>query len=376
MTKLDAETWIAGWTQAVTDIGQAPEVSDVTMRIQVRLTLAGSAIRFVLSNRLGTAPILIGEAAAVFADRSAPVSFDGRPWGEIPPGGELTSDALATDENDGRDVVIDVYLPEATTLSTGNIAGAAWSPSDAGNHVGDPVDAPVVTPSVTAPDGTSFTRPTPLLRAVEILSHDVTAVVACLGDSITAAGWPERASALLTHKKVVLLNRGISGNRLRRDGAGPAGSFFGRSGLERFTSDVLGTSGVTHAVLALGTNDLGHPGTPAAPTETVPSAEDLINALDVLVNRCVAADVVPILATITPFLPADGYDADRERTRHEVNGWIRAVSPPARFLDFDLALRSSSDPSRLADEFDSGDHLHPNGAGQSRLAEACVALFA
>ena len=373
--KLDAPKWTAVWTQAETDIGGGPDVSDVTLRIQIPLTATGSALRVMLSNRFGTEPVVIGEAAILSAGRASMLSFGGQPCGEIAPGAELTSDALAIAVTEPQNITLDVYLPGRTSLSSGNIAGAAWCLSDRGNHVGHPLGVPVVTPSTTLPDGLIIPHPTPLIRGVEILTDHVTAVVACLGDSITAAGWPNLASSALADRGVVMLNRGIPGNRLCRSGAGPSGAFFGRSGLERFTCDVLGTSGVTHAVIALGTNDIGQPGTPAAPLENVPTASELMSALDVLIQRCKAAGITPVLATITPFLPAAGYDDDREEVRRRVNEWIRAASPSTMLLDFDRALSASAAPSQLADQYNSGDHLHPSTAGQSRLAEECLTIF-
>jgi lysophospholipase L1-like esterase len=38
-------------------------------------------------------------------------------------------------------------------------------------------------------------------------------------------------------------------------------------GIERYRYDLLPIEGLTHAVFALGTNDLGHPGTGGAPEE-------------------------------------------------------------------------------------------------------------
>lgn len=265
-----SSVWTAAWTQAVTDISGGPDVSDVTLRIQVRLDLTGSAIRFVLSNRFGTKPLLIGDAAMAFPGGSTRVLFGGRSSVEVPPGGECTCDAAIVDDLAAGFVTIFLQLPGRAALSTGNIAGAGWSVSDPGGHIEHSTNEPITAPFVEGQDGVPFVAPTPLIRAVEILTDDVAAAVVCLGDSITAAGWPNRASMSLADARVILLNRGIPGNRLCRAGSGPAGSFFGRSGLDRFADDVLATSGVTHVVLALGTNDLGHPGSSAAPPRDTP----------------------------------------------------------------------------------------------------------
>lgn len=374
--KPNTADWTASWTQAVTDIrGAAPALRDVTLRLHVQLALDGTRLRFVLSNRCGTESVLIGQAAVVTEGATAQATFGGRPTVEIPPGADLTSDPVEVPAIAGRDFFIDLFLPEETSLSTGNIGGCPWSISEVGNHAGRPGLVALLTPTATGPGGVEYALPTPLLRAVEVAGAETRSVVACLGDSITAAGWPNRASVLLAAQGVALLNRGIPGNRLRRDGAGWAGAFFGPSGLARFDDDVLGTSGVTHALIALGTNDLGHPGTPNAPAEAVPSASDLIGAFETFVQRCREARISPMLATITPFLPAAGYDTQREAIRQEVNEWIRSSAMVDLVLDFDRALRSSVDRTALAPEYDSGDHLHPSDAGQDRLAKEAANAF-
>ncbi|MFK3669436.1 GDSL-type esterase/lipase family protein [Leifsonia aquatica] len=197
-------------------------------------------------------------------------------------------------------------------------------------------------------------------------------MVACLGDSITAGGWPEIATELLGGSGApILLNLGIAGNRLRTDPA-PEIASFGRAGLTRLDDDVLDLAGVTDVVIALGTNDLGLPGA-AAPIEELPTAEDMIRAYTALIARLEAAGLAVVVATITPFLGAEGVDADRDRIRTAVNTWIRSNLP--RVADFDQAVRSETEPARLADAFDSGDHLHPNEAGEQRLAETIASVI-
>jgi lysophospholipase L1-like esterase len=153
------------------------------------------------------------------------------------------------------------------------------------------------------------------------------------------------------------------------------GDSSGAPGLARFDDDVLGTAGVTHAVVALGTNDLGQPGTPAAPNEPVPTAEELIAAFNTLVTKSGAAGIQVAVATITPFRPAEGYNDQREKIRQEINEWIRSRSGDWSVLDFDAELRDPIDQTTLAPQSDSGDHVHPNEAGQDRLAQAAAAAF-
>jgi lysophospholipase L1-like esterase len=39
-------------------------------------------------------------------------------------------------------------------------------------------------------------------------------------------------------------------------------------------------------------------------------------------------------------------------------------------VDFDKVIRDPSNPRRLRAQFDSGDHVHPNDAGNRAMAEA------
>jgi lysophospholipase L1-like esterase len=45
-------------------------------------------------------------------------------------------------------------------------------------------------------------------------------------------------------------------------------------------------------------------------------------------------------------------------------------------IDFDKAVRDPSHPTRMLAAYDSGDHLHPNGAGYMAMANAIdLSLF-
>ena len=39
-------------------------------------------------------------------------------------------------------------------------------------------------------------------------------------------------------------------------------------------------------------------------------------------------------------------------------------------VDLDVVLRDKNHPTRLREEFDPGDHIHPNDAGNSAMADA------
>ncbi len=76
------------------------------------------------------------------------------------------------------------------------------------------------------------------------------------------------------------------------------------------------------------------------------------------------------LATITP-RSAVGQPFAQEQARLAVNTALRGqwlTSRGGTLVDLDLSLRDPQAPSRLLPVYDSGDHVHPNAAGQLRIA--------
>ncbi len=362
--------WTASWTQAMSNLdGFRGPLDDVTLRSEIAASTGGTQVRLELSNRYGADPVTIGRGSMTVAGQARSVTVGGSAPFEIPAGGPVWTDPVALLVGHGEVIRIDLHLPSRFTFATSNFVGAACQISTQGDFVGARHFPAAAGTDVPLPNGASLPPTLPFVRAVDVAGSAVRDVVVCFGDSITAAGWPQTAAGLLpAEEATAVVSRGIAGNRLRFDG-GPANEGFGASGLARFEHDVLGTAGATEVVIALGTNDLGHPGA-VAPLDELPSADDLIEAYQELTLRAQAAGLRVTVATITPFLPAAGYDEGRERIRGAVNQWIRTSAPA--FIDFDDALRDAADPARLADRYDSGDHLHPNEAGTARLAELVV----
>jgi lysophospholipase L1-like esterase len=211
-------------------------------------------------------------------------------------------------------------------------------------------------------------------------------VIVAVGDSLTAAGWPrllsQRLEAAGSPREVV--NAGIPGNRLLRDGDEP-GLYgprpdFGLSGVTRFESEVLDRPAVRHSIVFEGVNDIGMWGG-AESDGYVLEAAHLVDALRGLARRSRDRGVRLFVGTLTPFrVPSEtvpGYYSEaKERIRAEVNAWIRSTDEVDAVLDFDRALADPADPGRLAAEYDGGDSIHPSKAGQRALADSIdLALF-
>lgn len=379
MSTTTPTSWQATWGQAISDYVVAQRtLYDVTVRVDVPASIGGDVIRIELSNRFGTDPVTIDHSGVATRTGSGDARWDGGRSVTLAPGETRWSDPVEIAIDAGETVHVDLYLAGPTLVTSAN--GFAWTVSSAGDHVGR-ADFPDATPATILDEeqqrglqGMTLPASGPFLSAVDVAGSTASRVVVCLGDSITAMGWPQLAAARLSSDGTAstgIVNRGIAGNRLRYDAPFPV-TVFGRAGLARFDDDVLGTSGVTDVVLALGTNDLGHPGA-MAPLDQLPTADDLVAGYQEVIRRATSAGLDTTIATITPFLPGAAYDAARDEVRQQVNDWIRASAPA--YVDHDAALRSDTDPSRLQDTYDVGDHLHPSQAGQERLAEALVTVL-
>ncbi|MDR1449863.1 MAG: GDSL-type esterase/lipase family protein [Propionibacteriaceae bacterium] len=385
---VDATAWTPAWGQALSDCRDAddePGFADVTVRLTAPAAIGGDRVRLELSNRFGGEPVQIGRSAVTVSGRTVAVTYGGQPAASLAAGTSLWSDPAELAIRHGDNIAVDLYLPEPTPYATaggfrfdrsqpGDFAGAADFPL-AGLTTED-VDTsrefPAVNTGATSdPAGTGWSLPAggPFLRTIEVAGAKANAVVVALGGSSTAMGWPQYAAGLLSAgDKIAIINRGISGNRIRLD-APPKTPSWGRAGLARFDEDVLGTHGVSHVVIAYNSNDWGLPGR-VTPLDEMPTLEQLIGGYEELITRSQAAGLQVILATVTPLAPETLSDAGREGFRQSLNDWIRACGH--RYADFDAAIRSKADPSRLEAQYAAPDNTHPNINGEKRLAQTVI----
>lgn len=170
-----------------------------------------------------------------------------------------------------------------------------------------------------------------------------------------------------TTKSIALLNQAAGGNRILADGLGP-------NVISRIDRDALAQSGVQYAIVFEGVNDIGV--ADADPEVQKKIGDRLIVAYQQIVTRLHAARIPVFGATITPFgAPGNASDVQpysdpiREGTRQRINDWIRTSGVFDAVLDFDEVLRDPNVPAQLADQYDSGDYLHPNVAGYQALAD-------
>lgn len=334
--------WLATWAAApvlgVADPAQARDQSRRTIRNVVHTSVGGKEARVTLSNLFGTRPLLIDHVTV----DTRPVTFDGASSVTVPAGAQSVSDAVVVPVAADSDLVVTLRTPTAQGPVT----------SHPNSHQ---------TSYTEDEQGTWSTTQWRYLTAVDVRGGAATATLVAFGDSLTAGTgsttdantrWPDTVADRLRGRYAVV-NQGIGGNRLLRDGIGPRA-------LDRFERDVLGVSGAKTVVIALGINDVQ-----AFPRET--DAMRITGALRTLTERAHARGLRVAGATLMPYRGTRNWTPAQNAVRERVNTEIRAGGVFDDVLDFDHSLRDPAHPQRLRPAYDSGDHLHLNDAGYARL---------
>jgi lysophospholipase L1-like esterase len=161
-------------------------------------------------------------------------------------------------------------------------------------------------------------------------------------------------------------NSGISGNRVLLDSNYPdytRYSTFGVSALARLPWDVLDRSGARTVIVFEGINDIQQ-----TPHQADP--QQIIAGLAQIAAQAHARGLRVVGATIMAWKGWGAWTPELEATRVAVNTWIRSGGDGALdgLADFDAVTRDPADPQQMRPAFDSGDHLHPNDAGDATMA--------
>jgi lysophospholipase L1-like esterase len=345
-----------------------------TLRMIARTSIGSRRIRVHLSNDFGATAVKIGAAHVALRDKESAILtgsdrallFSGKPSCTIPPGAQMISDPVDLTVPALADIAISVYVPGETGPATQHATGLHTSYV---SKTGDFTSAP------------SFAEPTTtqswfLVAGVDVMAPSDAAAIVAFGDSITDGAtstpdtnrsWPsllaERLQANPATAHIAVVNQGISGNQVLRDGAGV-------SALARFDRDVLSQAGVKWVIILESINDIGQRLRAGAnPAEAI-SADDLIAGLRQLIERAHTHGIKVIGATLTPFEGAAYYSDQGEVARQALNQWIRTSGEFDGVVDFDAATRDAANPKTFRAEYNIRDHLHPNDAGYKAMADA------
>ena len=384
--------WVATWATAPVNIPTnfVPEgflrpafvnfhftLKNETARAVVHTTIGGDRVRVHISNRFGTAPLVIGSAhaalreseTAIRAGSDRTLTFSTKPSATIPAGAELVSDAAALSVPALADLAISIYFPNEAAVTTTHVLAVQTS------YIapGDKTDA-------TSLDAAAKITSWPFLVGVEVTPAGAASAAVAFGDSITDGmnsqpdanhRWPDLLAARLAaqHRQVSVLNAGIAANRILHEGVDALGLFAGMPGVARFDRDVLAHAGVSKVIVLLGINDIGMSGQPGEPEVPLVNLQE---GLRQLADRAHRKSLRIYGATLLPFEgTANGYYTPaKEQIRQGLNGWIRTSRVFDSVIDFDAAVRDPQHTGRILALYDSGDHLHPNDAGYRAMGEA------
>jgi lysophospholipase L1-like esterase len=376
------EHWVTTWAtaQQLTPQPRLPgpgpnlpeTLKNQTVRMFARTSIGGRRVRIQVSNAMGSKPLVIGsahialrnKATAIVPGSDRALTFSGRASMTVPPGALIVSDPADLGVPKLTDLAVSLYLPEDTGTPSIHPLGLHT------NYIADG-DATAKTSLDAAATTTGYLW----ISCIDVLAPASASAIVAFGDSITDGfattvdkdeAWPtllaKRLAANKSTENVAVLNLGISGNRVLRDGAG-------LSALARFDRDVLSRTGVRWMTLLEGINDITFSALPIFSSEAV-TAEDLIGGYLQIIERAHMHGIKVAGATIMPVGGVSTYRESGEAVRQAVNQWIRTSHAFDAVIDFDALMRDPADPKRLRPEFDPGDHVHPDDKGNEKMANA------
>jgi lysophospholipase L1-like esterase len=353
---------------------QVSSFSNQTLRLIVHTTIGGRRLRVHLSNDFGSAPLKISAAHVALRNKESAIAegsdraltFNGQSSCTIPNGAQMISDPVDLDLPPAADVAVSIYVPGETGPATYHGTGLHTSFV---SKAGDFTAAPEIADATT-------TQAWFLLSGIDVMAPSDAAAIVAFGDSITDGAtstpdtnrsWPSQlAQRLLADPAtahIAVVNEGISGNRILRDGAGV-------SALARFDRDVLGQSGVKWLVIMESINDIGQTlRASAAPSDSI-TVSDLTAVIHQMVERARAHGIKVFGATLTPYEGAAYYSQKGEEVREAFNQWVRTSGEFDAVFDFDAVTRDSNNPKTFRAEYNLRDHLHPNDAGYKAMADS------
>jgi lysophospholipase L1-like esterase len=383
--------WTGTWSvapQQTTINASFNNLSQQTLRQILHTSIGGTAARVQISNAFGKIPLVVSDvhvAQAVVNSDGSPtsssvagtdhaVTFNGSPTVSIPAGQTLASDSVAFSLPAETDVMVSMYFPQGV-----DSANSTFHQEGGQNGMflanGDVSASTVISPFSTFSSYFYLTN-------LDVQNKNAAGAVVALGASITDRinssfntnrRWTNFLATRLNQSglTVGVLNKGISGNGLLRDGAG-------QSAENRFARDVLSQPNVKWVIFSDDPiNDLSGSGQP-------PSFDSLVAGVQQIMQQAHTNGLKFYCSTLTPNggRPANQWSPAAETIREQLNAfYLSANSGCDGIIDQDTATHDPNTPTQYRPAFDTknpdgtpgagtGDHLHPNDAGMQAIANS------
>ncbi len=368
--------WIAAWGCPTTRPPRrnAQWMRDTTVRMNLYMTVSGTALRFHFSNLFGDEAAVITRASVSVctgesscdASRLTTITFDGKESVTMAAGGDVVSDEIDFAFSAGESLSVSLYFGEFTKMST------AFAITD--TFIFNWVSTGDQTHAASFPVNENMTADAyPFLHTVDALCDEDCYSIVAFGDSITAQTWPDRLARRLSamgRENVAVVRKAIGGSRVLREYPCTLFHPYGPNGLDRFPREVL-QAGVKKVFILHGINDIIHPdGSYFRPWSDQPTAQDLINGLKKYIDIAHQNGIEVYLSPILPFKGWRTYDEEKNAVREAVNHWICHEAEVEGVLPFETTLQDPNDPLRMQEQYDSGDHLHPRSLGAQAMADS------
>jgi lysophospholipase L1-like esterase len=363
----------------------APDVSQSTLRMVVRPTISGQAVRVRLENTQAQTPVtfsgaFIGElasGAALVPGTNRRLTFDGNPALTLAAGASAWSDPVTFRVEVFRRLGVSLDVVSAVEISghqlglTTNYIGGKGTGSNASGAGFSPVPQ------------NAGNYPFYYVAAIDVKSATAAGTIVTLGDSITdgrcstrdpATGnipadeynrWPDVLAARLQARygrfAPAVANESIAGNRVvLPNGNGPAAVL-------RLQNDVLGRAGLRAVIFYEGTNDITGNAT----------FDQLKAGLQQVIDR-VHAKGVPIYGgTVVPRgrpAPMTGWTGSMDGVKLATNHWIHTEANFDGIVEFGALLAGpivigtdGAAAESLWNAWNCFDYTHPNKFGLAEM---------